>query len=215
MNNPLIGGRFAHYRVIAKLGAGGMGEVYRATDSRLGRDVALKLLPPETARDQAARTHLVEEARHASALNHPHICHIYEVNEAEGVTYFAMELAEGEPLSRRIPEDGLPLETVSRYGQQIADALAHAHERGILHRDLKSGNVMVIRSGGVKVLDFGLAQRLRDADLTAATRSKITVQQTGSIAGTLPYLAPEVLSGQPSSERSDIWALGVLLCEIS
>ena len=211
----MIGGTIAHYRVVAKLGAGGMGEVYRATDSRLGRDVALKLLPPETARDDAARKKLVEEARHASALNHPHICHIYEVNEAGGVTYFAMELAEGEPLSRRIPEDGLPLETVSRYAQQIADALAHAHERGILHRDLKSGNVMVTHSGGVKVLDFGLALRLRDVELAEATRSKITVQQAGSIAGTLAYKAPELLSGQPASERSDIWSLGVLLHEMA
>jgi tetratricopeptide (TPR) repeat protein len=211
----MIGSSIAHYTVTAKLGAGGMGEVYRATDTRLGREVALKILPPQTAADPAARAQLIQEARNASALNHPHICHIYEVNEAGGVTYFAMELAEGEPLAQRIPPDGLPPETVARFGQQIADALAHAHDRGILHRDLKSSNVMVTRDGVAKVLDFGLALRRRDADLAAATRSKITVQQAGSIGGTLPYLAPELLTGQPASERSDIWALGVLLYEMA
>jgi len=211
--NP--GEKIAHYTVTAKLGAGGMGEVYRATDTRLGREVALKLLPPDAAHDAAARTRLVEEARNASALNHPHICHIYEVNEADGVTYFAMELAEGQPLSRRIPSGGLPVETVVRFGEQIADALAHAHERGILHRDLKSGNVMVTPAGQAKVLDFGLALRLGKDEIADVTRSKITVQQAGAIAGTLAYLAPEVLNGQPSSERSDIWALGVVLFEMA
>jgi tetratricopeptide (TPR) repeat protein len=211
----MIGSTIAHYRVVAKLGAGGMGEVYRATDTRLGRDVALKLLPPDTAGDAAARAQLTQEARNASALNHPNICHIYEVNEASGITYFAMELADGEPLARRIPPGGLPAETVMRYGEQIAAALAHAHERGILHRDLKSGNVMITPPGNAKVLDFGLAQRLRSEALAEATRSKITVQQSGAVAGTLPYLSPELLSGQPASERSDIWALGVLLYEMA
>lgn len=205
----------AHYKVTAKLGAGGMGEVYRATDTRLGREVALKVLPPGEARDEAARARLIAEARNASALNHPHICHIYEVNEAEGVTYFAMELAEGAPLSQRIPPGGLPVETVVRFGEQIAGALAHAHERGVLHRDLKSGNVMVTPAGQVKVLDFGLALRLGKDELAGVTRSKITVQQPGTIAGTLAYLAPEVLSGQAASERSDIWALGVVLHEMA
>lgn len=211
----MVGKTIGQYQVTAKLGAGGMGEVYRATDTRLGREVALKLLPPQTAHDEAARAKLVEEARNASTLNHPHICHIYEVNEAGGVTYFAMELAEGAPLGRRIPPDGLPEETVIRFGEQIAGALAHAHERGVLHRDLKSGNVMVTPAGQAKVLDFGLALRLGKAELAEVTRSKITVQQAGSIAGTLAYLAPEVLRGDAASERSDIWALGVLLYEMA
>jgi tetratricopeptide (TPR) repeat protein len=211
----MIGQSIGHYQVTAKLGAGGMGEVYRATDTRLGREVALKVLPPADAQDAAARARLVAEARNASALNHPHICHIYEVNEADGVTYFAMELAEGEPLSRRIPPGGLPVETVVRFGEQIASALAHAHERGVLHRDLKSSNVMVTPAGQAKVLDFGLAQRLGKDEIAEVTRSKITVQQPGTIAGTLAYLAPEVLGGQASSERSDIWALGVVLQEMA
>jgi len=211
----MIGTTITHYKILAKLGAGGMGEVFRATDTELGRDVAVKVLPAEAANSAEARSQLKNEARNASALNHPHICHIYEVSEAGGVMFFAMELVEGEPLARRIPSAGLPTETVARYGGQIAAALAHAHERGILHRDLKSANVMITREGAVKVLDFGLAQRLRAEDLAGATRSKVTVQQSGAIAGTLPYLAPEVLRGEPASEQSDIWALGVLLQEMA
>lgn len=211
----MVGSSVGHYKITAKLGAGGMGEVYRATDTRLGREVALKVLPPADAQDEAARARLISEARNASALNHPHICHIYEVNESDGVTYFAMELAEGEPLSRRIPPGGLPVETVVRFGEQIAAALAHAHERGVLHRDLKSSNVMLTPAGQAKVLDFGLAQRLGKDELAEVTKSKITVQQPGTISGTLAYLAPEVLGGQASSERSDIWALGVVLHEMA
>jgi serine/threonine protein kinase/tetratricopeptide (TPR) repeat protein len=210
----MVGSTVAHYRVVAKLGSGGMGEVYRATDTRLGRDVALKLLPRAAASDASARDRLIAEARHASALNHPHICHIYEVNEADGVIYLAMELVEGEPLARRIPEGGLLAETVMRYGAQVADAMDHAHQRRILHRDLKSSNVMVTQSGAAKVLDFGLAQRIRDDELHEITQSRLSGLPPGVIAGTLSYLAPEVLSGQPASERSDIWALGVLLYEM-
>jgi serine/threonine protein kinase len=163
-----------NHRSLQSNSAGGMGVVYRATDTRLDRDVALKLLPPNTAHDATARSKLVEEARNASSLNHPHICHIYEVNEDAGTTYFAMELAEGEPLSKRIPPGGLPAETVIRLGEQIA--------------------------GAAKVLDFGLAQRLRAEDLAELTCSQVTVEQAGSIAGTLPYLAPELLRGQAARQ---------------
>lgn len=211
----MVGQSIAHYRVTAKLGAGGMGEVYRATDTKLGREVALKLLPPETARDAVARARLIDEARSASAFNHPHICHIYEVNEADGVVYFAMELVEGQPLSKRIPPEGLPSETVVRFGEQIADALAHAHGHGILHRDLKSSNVVITPQGTAKVLDFGLAQHLPQEELADMTRSASPAQRTGAVAGTLPYLAPELLSGMPPNERTDIWALGVLLYEMA
>jgi tetratricopeptide (TPR) repeat protein len=211
----MIGTHIAHYKVTARLGAGGMGEVYRATDTKLGRDVALKLLPPKAIADPQARARLLEEARHASALNHPHICHVYEVNEAQGLTYIAMELAEGQPLAQRIPEGGLPAETLLRFGEQISAALAHAHERGIIHRDLKSANVMITAAGQVKVLDFGLAQRLRGEELEAATRSRVSEVRSAEIAGTLAYMAPEVLSGEPASESSDIWSLGVLLYEMA
>jgi tetratricopeptide (TPR) repeat protein len=211
----MVGSSVGHYKVTARLGAGGMGEVYRATDTRLGREVALKLLPPAMAHDDAARLRLIEEARNASVLNHPHICQIYDVNEAGGVTYFAMELAEGKPLSRHIHRGGMPAETVVRIGQQIAAALAHAHERGILHRDLKCSNVMVTPIGQAKVLDFGLAQRLEKGVLDDATCTGSTEHLAGPVAGTLPYLAPEVLRGQGASERSDIWALGVVLHEMT
>jgi Tfp pilus assembly protein PilF len=211
----MVGTNIAYYKVTARLGAGGMGEVYRATDTRLLRDVALKLLPPDATADPQARARLLEEARNASALNHPHICHIYEVNEAEGLTYIAMELAEGQPLSQRIPEGGLPAETVLRFGEQIAAALAHAHERGVIHRDLKSSNVMITPGGQAKVLDFGLAKRMRGEDLEAATRSRISEARAGEVAGTLAYMAPEVLSGEAATERSDIWSLGVLLYEMA
>ena len=140
-----------HYRIVERLGAGGMGEVYRAHDTKLGRDVALKLLPASAVADLSARARLFEEARSASALNHPHICHVYEVDEAAGVSYIAMELVQGRPLAAMIPIDGLPFESVVLYGGQIADALSHAHERGIIHRDLKSLNVVITTDSRAKV----------------------------------------------------------------
>lgn len=210
-----MGNRIAHYEVGAQLGAGGMGVVYRATDTKLGRDVALKLLPVGATEDATARERLLNEARTASSLNHPHIGTIYEVGEAEGRVYIAMELVEGRPLSVLVPQDGLPTESVARYGMQIADALAHAHERGIVHRDLKTSNVVITPEGRAKVLDFGLAKRLRNEDLAEVTRSGKALTQAGAVVGTLHALAPEVLKGQPADARSDIWALGVLLYEMA
>ncbi len=210
----MIGQTLAHYRIEAQLGAGGMGVVYRARDERLGRAVALKVLPVEKQADEAARARLLREARAASSLNHPHICHIYEVGEAEGQAYIAMELVEGQPLNARIPVDGLPVEAVLRYGAQIADALAHAHERNIVHRDLKTANVVLTPEGRAKVLDFGLAKQMEE-ELLGATRSKAPLTQEGAVAGTLHYMAPEVLRGEPADARSDIWALGVVLYEMA
>jgi tetratricopeptide (TPR) repeat protein/predicted Ser/Thr protein kinase len=197
----MVGRTLGHYEVLEKLGEGGMGAVYRARDTKLGREVAVKVVGGADA-DQAARARLVREARTASALNHPNICTIYEVGEAEGQTYIAMELVEGRPLGTN-----LPAEAVIRYGVQIADALIHAHERGVVHRDLKSANVLVTREGRVKVLDFGLAKRVDGG-------SEATLTQEGSVAGTLAYMAPEVLRGDPADQRSDLWALGVVLYEM-
>ena len=191
-----------------------MGVVYRARDERLGRAVALKVLPVEKQADEAARARLLREARAASSLNHPHICHIYEVGEAEGQAYIAMELVEGQPLSARIPAEGLPVEGVLRYGAQVADALSHAHERNIVHRDLKTANVVLTPEGRAKVLDFGLAKEMEE-DLLGATRSKAPLTQEGAVAGTLHYMAPEVLRGEPADARSDIWAMGVVLYEMA
>ncbi|HXE74983.1 MAG TPA: protein kinase [Candidatus Xenobia bacterium] len=211
----MIGQTFGPYRIEAKLGAGGMGVVYRAQDMRLERPVALKLIGERLAGDETARALLLREARSASTLNHPNICTIYEVGEAEGQAYIAMELVEGRPLSALLPAEGLGLETALRYGTQIADALAHAHERGIVHRDLKTANVVVTPEGRAKVLDFGLAKRLQDADLAEATRSTAALSEVGRVAGTLHYMAPELLRGEPADARSDIWALGVVLHEMA
>jgi TolB-like protein/Tfp pilus assembly protein PilF len=209
----MIGQDIAHYRVSEKLGAGGMGEVYRARDSRLERDVALKVLPAAALADPAARQRLLREARTASQLSHPNICTIHEVGEVAGQSYIAMELVEGQPLSARIGGERLPAEQAIRYGAQVADALAHAHERGVVHRDLKSANVMISSDGRVKVLDFGLAVR-RKEDWEEATRSRVSLEGEKSIAGTLPYIAPEVLRGEAADARSDLWALGVMLYEM-
>ena len=141
------GSQVGPYEIRAAIGAGGMGEVYRAHDTRLERDVALKVLPADALGDETARARLVREARLASKLNHPHICTIYDVGEAEGQTYIAMELVEGQPLSARVADGALPVDQILRYGQQMADALAHAHGRGVVHRDFKSANVVVTPDG--------------------------------------------------------------------
>jgi serine/threonine protein kinase len=167
----MIERHLGHYRILEKLGAGGMGVVYRARDELLQRDVALKLLPDDALSDAKARRRLLDEARSASSLNHPNICTVYEIGEADGRAYIAMEVVEGRPLPALIPADGLPYQTAISYGAQIADAVAHAHERGVLHRDLKTANLMVRSDGRVKVLDFGLAARLDQEQALQATRS--------------------------------------------
>jgi serine/threonine-protein kinase len=225
------GMRLGPYEIQSAIGAGGMGEVYRARDSRLERDVALKVLPAATLGDETARARLVREARLASRLNHPHICTIYDVGETDvsvdsadssetasgpRSAYIAMELVEGEPLSARVAEGPLPTDQVVRYGQQLADALAHAHARGVVHRDFKSANVVVTAEGQVKVLDFGLAKRLTEealAEVTTVAPHSLTAP--GMVAGTLAYMAPEQLRGRPADARSDIWALGVVLYEMA
>ncbi|MGB2900515.1 MAG: serine/threonine-protein kinase, partial [Candidatus Acidiferrum sp.] len=207
--------RLGHYRLLERIGAGGMGEVYRARDERLDRDVAIKILPLHVQDDLRARDRLLEEARSASQLNHSHICTIYEVNEEGSIAFIAMEYVAGRSLSAIIPPEGLPTEQVVRYGTQVADALAHAHQRRIVHRDLKPANVSVTPDGIAKVLDFGLATRLRTEELEAVTVSQVKLGESGQIAGTLPYMAPEQLRGDPADARSDIWALGVLLHEMA
>jgi serine/threonine protein kinase/Tol biopolymer transport system component len=207
----LPGQRLAHYEIVALLGAGGMGAVYKAKDTRLGRMVALKIPLQGTLADEAARTQLLREAQNASALNHPHIATIYEVGEDGDQVYIAMELVEGRPLKELVPPDGMALETIIRYGTQIADAVAHAHERGIVHRDLKTANVVITLQCQAKVLDFGLAKRLSAAELDEVTRSQKSLTDGDSAVGTLQYMAPEVLRGEPTDVRSDLWAFGVML----
>ena len=207
----MIGRKLGRYRIEAKLGEGGMGVVYRAHDEQLERDVALKVLNSGALADEAARKRFRQEALALSQLNHPHICTIYEVGEEENQAYIAMEHVKGSTLTALIPPEGLPPETVVRYGSQIVDALAHAHERNLLHRDLKGSNVIITPEGRVKVLDFGLAKQLQDQKLLDATRSQEPLTDAGSIVGTVHFLAPEVLRAERSDARSDIWAFGVLL----
>ena len=205
------GTRLGSYEIVAPLGAGGMGQVYRARDTRLERDVALKLLTDgDGAPDQ-----LLREARNASALNHPNICTLHEIGESSGRPFIVMELVDGDPLDRRIGTGGLPAADVVRIGQQLADGLAHAHARGVIHRDLKSANVVLTADGRAKILDFGIARRIPSADLAHATQSMETLTGATDLAGTLPYMAPETLEGRPADARSDLWALGVILVEAS
>ncbi len=210
---PIVPGtKIGPYEILSPLGEGGMGAVYKAHDPTLQRTVAIKVLAKQ---DEDASARLLQEARAASALNHPHICTIHEVGEHEGQAFIVMEHVEGKPLSALIPADGLPPESVIRYGTQIADALAHAHERGIVHRDLKSQNVVITPEGRAKVLDFGLAARMPQADAEAVTKTQDAIPHAGMLVGTLAYMAPEVLRGEAATARSDIWALGVVLYEMA
>ncbi|MEY2395195.1 MAG: eukaryotic-like serine/threonine-protein kinase, partial [Acidobacteriaceae bacterium] len=203
----MVGLTVAHYLILERIGAGGMGVVYRARDTQLNRLLALKVVGEKDHVDQQAQTRLMREARIASALNHANICTIYEAGISGGATYIAMELVDGKSLNSIVTSGPLPLETVLRYGIQVADALAHAHERGVVHRDLKCANVMMTPGGQIKVLDFGLA-RHEPQDLT---RSLETITETGVVMGTLPYMAPETFDGQPADARTDLWAMGVML----
>jgi len=211
----MVGKQFGHYRVVEKIGAGGMGEVYRARDEQLERDVALKILPASSFSDPDARSRLLREARSAASLNHPHICTIHEVGEAGGQTYIAMELVEGQTLSARLTTGALPAGEILRYGLQLAEALGHAHEHNIVHRDLKCANVIINAEGRAKVLDFGLAKRVSENAMDEVTRSQASLTQAGAVVGTLAYMAPEQLRAQPADARSDIWALGVMLYEMA
>ena len=207
------GSKLSHYEILAPLGAGGMGVVYRALDERLGRELALKVLPTGSVADENARARLTREAQIASSLNHPHIAHIYEAGEDRGQLFIAMELVQGKPLRAHIPAGGLPADSVLRYGHQIADAVGHAHEHGLVHRDLKSANVMITPEGRAKVLDFGLAKRLREEEGKGGPDLSLTA--SGTVLGTPNYLPPEVLLGGKADERSDVWAMGVVLYEMA
>ena len=203
------GTRLGGYEIIAFIGAGGMGEVYRARDTRLGREVAIKTVPAAAVRAGPA-LRLIKEARHASSLKHPNICTVYEVGESDGVPFIAMELLEGQTLSEVQREGRLPLDAALGYAVQVADALDHAHGRGIVHRDLKSSNVIIERGGRAIVLDFGLAKRLPQTEQA----SESTTASLHGVAGTLTHMAPEVLLGGRGDTRGDIWSMGVLLYQL-
>jgi Tol biopolymer transport system component len=212
----MIGTTLGHYRVLEKLGAGGMGEVYAAEDTKLQRRVALKLLPSDMAADPERLQRFQREARAVAALNHPNVVTIYSVEEADGVQFLTMELVEGKTLDDLIPEGGLPLEDLLRLAVPLVDAVAAAHEHGIVHRDLKPANVMLATDGRLKVLDFGLAKlkpEVATTDTTCLATPSLTRQHT--IVGTAAYMSPEQAEGRPVDQRSDIFSLGVVLYEMA
>jgi serine/threonine-protein kinase len=210
---PLTPGRkLGPYEIVAPLGAGGMGEVYRARDSRLDREVAVKVLPPATRDDREARARFRREALALSRLNHPNIEMVLDLGEDAGTDYLVLEFVPGETLAARVARGRVPEREAAEIGAQVAEALAEAHERGVLHRDLKPGNIMVTPKGRVKVLDFGLAKISPQA--SDDTR-EMDVTQVGTTTGTLAYMAPEQLLGEPVDARADLYALGVVLYEIT
>ena len=192
-----------------------MGEVYRATDTRLGRDVALKVLPPEMAGDADRLARFQREARAVAALNHPNVVTVYSVEEAENVHFITMELIEGQPLDRVIASEGLPLDRIVEIASALAEALAAAHEKAIVHRDLKPANVMVTSDGRVKVLDFGLAKDVGAKSSTDLTLTSAAHTQAGIVMGTPAYMSPEQVAGRALDHRTDIFSLGVLLHEMA
>ncbi len=207
----MAGRVIGHYQIDRVVAAGGMGEVYVAHDLELGRTVAVKIA---LGGDADAHARLKREAQHASQLNHPNICTIHEIGAFDGQPFIAMEYVEGQQLADVIPPDGLSIEQVARYGSQIASALAHAHRHGVIHRDLKSPNVMVTSDARIKVLDFGLARRHSVEDLKDLSESRASLTAQEPLAGTLSCMPPELLRGGNADARSDIWALGVLLYEM-
>jgi len=209
------GDKIGQYEILAPIGAGGMGEVYCAKDLRLGREVAVKVLPAGMAHNDDRLARFQREARAVAALNHPHIVTIFSVEEAGGVHFLTMELVVGQALDRLIPESGLPIGRIVEISSALADALVAAHEKGIVHRDLKPANVMVTHDGRVKVLDFGLAKELGEADPDDATRTSLGNTQAGVVMGTPAYMSPEQISGRPLDYRTDIFSLGVMLHEMA
>jgi non-specific serine/threonine protein kinase len=218
----MLGKTISHYRVLDKLGSGGMGVVYRAEDTRLGREVALKCLPPEVASDPQMVQRFVREAQSASSLNHPNICTIHEVDHADGHHFITMELLDGQTLRERIAERPLALDELIRIGVQVADALDAAHKKGIIHRDIKPANVFLNRRGEAKVLDFGLAKletpklAVTAAGVTAAPAGNAELLTSpGQTVGTIAYMSPEQARGNKLDVRSDLFSLGVVLYEMA
>src|SRR5205809_2460552 len=215
-NNPL-----SHYRIVSKIGAGGMGEVYLAQDTKLDRKIALKILPADLAANQDRMRRFTQEAKSAAALNHPNIAHIYEIGEHEGVNFIAMEFIDGETLREKIHREQTDLRKLLRYLQHVAEGLAKAHAAGIVHRDLKPDNIMITRDGHAKILDFGLAKLIEPQPMPGGDSSEVATvvmrqhSSPGTVMGTVSYMSPEQAQGKTKEidQRSDIFSFGCILFE--
>jgi len=209
--------RLGPYEIVSAIGAGGLGEVYRARDTRLDRTVAIKILPTHLSSNTQARERFDREAKAISSLSHPHICPLYDVGHQDGIDFLVMEYLEGDTLSQRLKKGPLPPDQILQYAIQITDALDTAHRHGVIHRDLKPGNIMLTKTGA-KLLDFGLAKV--QASEAAAGMTQLPTQTTpltaeGTILGTMQYMAPEQLEGKEADARTDIFALGAVLYEMA
>src|SRR3989449_2976712 len=212
----MIGKTIAHYQILEKLGEGGMGVVYKARDTHLDRLVVLKVLPPEKVADSERKRRFVQEAKAASALNHPNIITIHDIASENGIDFIVMEYVQGKTLDALVPRKGLRLNETLKLAIQMADALATAHSAGIIHRDLKPTNVMVTDGGLVKVLDFGLAKLTEVSESgDEATRSLQHQTEEGTIVGTVSYMSPEQAEGKRVDARSDIFSFGSVLYEMA
>jgi serine/threonine protein kinase len=206
----------SHYRIVAKIGAGGMGEVYRAHDARLDREVAIKVLPADFTADKDRLQRFAQEAKATSALNHPNILTVYDIGEHEGAPFIVAELLDGQELRERLDEGPIPLRKVMEYAQQIVSGLSAAHEKGIVHRDLKPENLFITKDDRIKILDFGLA-KLSVAGAIATGSEDLTrraLTNPGVVMGTVGYMSPEQVRGAAVDQRSDIFSFGVILYEM-
>lgn len=211
----MIAQTLGHYRILEEIGHGGMGIVYKALDTRLNRPVAIKSLQVQEALTETATQRFLREAQILARLDHPYICKIYEILEHEGQTYIVLEYVRGKPLSELIaaPQQPIPLEKVLELGTEVAEALEEAHKNGVVHRDIKPGNIMVLESGHIKVLDFGLAKTLSRPPASSSTASA-ALTEAGAIVGTLTHMSPEQVMGHAVDARSDIFSFGIVLYEL-